>query len=87
MSETKCLGDNHKVLVTDLTEYKSLIGSPVLHSGTTFHDTSSRREKYTGGVKVVGGMKWKNRIRREMLTGMKSLVGLNDSYTMSQSMK
>ena len=52
-----------------------------------FHDTSSRREKYTGGVKVVGGMKWKNRIRREMLTGMKSLVGLNDSYTMSHSLK
>ena len=58
MSETKCLGDNHKVLVTDLTESKSLIGSLVLHS-----------------------------IRREMLTEMKSLVGLNDSYTLSHSMK
>ena len=52
MSETKCLGDNHKVLVTDLTESKSLIGST---------------------VKVVGWMKWKNRIRREMLTGSQSL--------------
>ena len=36
MSEMKCLGDNHKVLVTDLAESKSLIGSPVLHSGALY---------------------------------------------------